>query len=345
MEKKRNKLGFTIVELLTVMAIIAILMGLLVPALSQVKKLAKDTSQRAQFHSIDVALESFHSEYGMYPESTQTPDSITLSEYTIGAHRLAEALVGRDLLGFDPKSSWNAAHDDGATNSDYKEIYASEDPPQSSSADQVKASVKRRMGPYLNTQSVEAFQIEQLFPSDTGNVYPGNYDDTGTPKSSTYVSAPVLTDVYHAKRVTLPNRSAVMAGTPILYYKANTKSIDFPDTIKATTTTNDDFTSATPTVADANQSGYIYNILDNDELLMLNQMMKPAVAHNFDENYEEDINNDGTDEGGVWIFYNTITNPKITSQARPYNNDTYILISAGHDGIYGTRDDIYNFKQ
>jgi len=46
---------------------------------------------------------------------------------------------------------------------------------------------------------------------------------------------------------------------------------------------------------------------------------------------------------GVWLFYNAITNPKM-SQPRPYNMNTYILISAGHDGIYGTKDDICNFE-
>jgi len=30
--------------------------------------------------------------------------------------------------------------------------------------------------------------------------------------------------------------------------------------------------------------------------------------------------------------------------SRPHNKDSYILISAGWDGIYGTRDDVYNFK-
>ena len=28
---------------------------------------------------------------------------------------------------------------------------------------------------------------------------------------------------------------------------------------------------------------------------------------------------------------------------RPYRADSYILISAGYDGLYGTRDDICNF--
>lgn len=333
METKRRKFGsvrgFTIVELLTVMAIIAILMGLLVPAMNQVRKLAKDTSQKAQFHSIDVALEAYSAENGMYPESMV---STSASPYTIGAHKLAEALVGRDLLGYDTKSTWDAAADD--TNS---QIYADKITPVVSADDKVAASLKRRQGPYLNPENVEAFQVNQLFES-YGNVYPGGiqYDSTRSP---TYVSAPVLTDVYHAKKVTMPNGKTMMAGTPILYYKANTSSTSFPDV-----TDSANFTSIT--VADANAADYIYNIFDNDELVKLYQMMKPTNAnpHRFDENRPNETI-DGSPKNGVWIFYNTITNPKITNQPRPFNMSSYILMSAGADGIYGTRDDIYNFQQ
>jgi prepilin-type N-terminal cleavage/methylation domain-containing protein len=54
METKRK--GFTIVELLTVMAIIAILMGLLLPAMNAVRKAAKDVSQKAQFKPLILLL-------------------------------------------------------------------------------------------------------------------------------------------------------------------------------------------------------------------------------------------------------------------------------------------------
>jgi hypothetical protein len=46
-------------------------------------------------------------------------------------------------------------------------------------------------------------------------------------------------------------------------------------------------------------------------------------------------------------FYMNTTNDKMlattTAAVRPYRADTYILISAGYDGEYGTPDDICNF--
>ena len=53
---KKTK-GFTIVELLTVMSIIIILMGVLVPALNRVRRFSKIVTQRGQFHEISKGLE------------------------------------------------------------------------------------------------------------------------------------------------------------------------------------------------------------------------------------------------------------------------------------------------
>ena len=96
-----KKAAFTIVELLTVMSIIVILIGLLVPALNQVKKFAKDVKQKAQLHAISVALEFFNGQFEAYPDSSATDvDGVPYC----GAMKLAEAMVGKDLLGFNPAS-------------------------------------------------------------------------------------------------------------------------------------------------------------------------------------------------------------------------------------------------
>jgi hypothetical protein len=34
----------------------------------------------------------------------------------------------------------------------------------------------------------------------------------------------------------------------------------------------------------------------------------------------------------------------ISTARQPYRSDTYILLSAGYDGEYGTVDDIFNFE-
>ena len=46
---------------------------------------------------------------------------------------------------------------------------------------------------------------------------------------------------------------------------------------------------------------------------------------------------------GVRFYLNT-KNEKVTTASRPYRADTFILISAGYDGEYGTPDDICNYE-
>ena len=91
--------GFTIIELMTVMSVIIILIGLLVPGLNQLRRYAKDVAQRNQFYAIGLGLETFNAEWDNYPSSK--PNLITLDPFS-GANRLADAMVGRDLLGYDP---------------------------------------------------------------------------------------------------------------------------------------------------------------------------------------------------------------------------------------------------
>ncbi len=312
MRTKKKKIGFTIVELLTVMAVIAMLLGILLPALNLVRKLAKDTYQRAQLHSIDVGIETYSNENdGRYPESKMLgPAAPATNQMTVGSQRLAEALIGRDILGLDPNTSWDAYVDN-----DNKYTYASTKVPKSSTEPQVLDSLKRRQGPYLDATKAEAFQVKELF-DDAGFVYDGITFGPGAP-------APVLTDTYRVKRVVRAGKT-IMAGTPILYYKANTNSLFFPDT--------DDVT----TISDPNADVAIYNSRDNEELITLGTVEGTAVQHLFDEL-------GGVAPSGRWYFYDKITNKQITSQPRPYNSTSYILMSAGFDGIFGTRDDIYNF--
>ncbi|MBN1457316.1 MAG: type II secretion system protein, partial [Sedimentisphaerales bacterium] len=104
--KKMRRKGFTIVELLTVMGVIAILISLLVPALALVRDFSKEIQQSAQFHSIDVGLEMYKTEFGDYPESSDNDDLYDASKCHPddptpygGANKLAEAMVGLDMLG------------------------------------------------------------------------------------------------------------------------------------------------------------------------------------------------------------------------------------------------------
>jgi type II secretory pathway pseudopilin PulG len=295
-----KKTAFTIIELLTVMSIIVILIGLLLPSLTMVKRYSKEVKQKAQFKSIESALEFFSSEgeYGRYPDSNETGD------HYCGAMRLCEAMVGQDLAGFHPLSSFNADCTDGGA--PLLKLYANN--PEGAAIDPtIAGNLKARRQPYLPPDGANAYRLRQLY-ANTG-AFSGKIADLF-----------VLCDVYNRVR----NRETGKGvGMPILYYKAN--SLD--------THTIHDPTGATVPVANESM-GCIYNYLDNEELVDLGLPWEPLTAHPLADPKK---------------FYDVITNKKITlsmpTSGWPYRPDSYILISAGFDGVYGTDDDLFNFEK
>jgi prepilin-type N-terminal cleavage/methylation domain-containing protein len=62
---KRNR--FTLVELLIVISVIAILAGLLLPAIGKVKDKARKVQAKAGAHALVIAIKSYESTYGLLP--------------------------------------------------------------------------------------------------------------------------------------------------------------------------------------------------------------------------------------------------------------------------------------
>jgi len=129
------------------------------------------------------------------------------------------------------------------------------------------------------------------------------YGDVGPFDGNEYV----LCDIF--RQVTYDGTDEKI-GMPILYYKADTskKAHD---------------------VNDPNNPENIYNYKDNHDLLALGVPGKPGQKHPL---YEDPK-----------IFYEIAINDRVAEPNAPFRAETYILLSAGHDGLYGTKDDITNF--
>jgi prepilin-type N-terminal cleavage/methylation domain-containing protein len=69
--------AFTLIELLTVIAIIAVLMSLFMAVFSKVKESAKQASAKNDLVAIVGAVNSFYSDYGVYPITPPTSGSGT----------------------------------------------------------------------------------------------------------------------------------------------------------------------------------------------------------------------------------------------------------------------------
>ena len=72
---------FTLVELLTVIAIIAVLMGLLLPTIFGVKNKAKEAKAKTEIKSLQTALAQYESTYGYLPWGGTGDIYLTSSDY------------------------------------------------------------------------------------------------------------------------------------------------------------------------------------------------------------------------------------------------------------------------
>jgi prepilin-type N-terminal cleavage/methylation domain-containing protein len=74
---RRLRRAFTLVELLTVIAIIAILMGLLLSGLAKIKDRALRTDAAAQCANIITSAQAFHTDYGRFPNPLASAPAIS----------------------------------------------------------------------------------------------------------------------------------------------------------------------------------------------------------------------------------------------------------------------------
>ncbi|MHC4617202.1 MAG: type II secretion system protein [Planctomycetota bacterium] len=210
------KRGFTLVELLTVLAVITILVALILPSMSMARRIAKETKQKAQFATIGVGLEAFKKDFGDYPPSIGADYSglPPIPRPSCGANKLATALLGYDLRGFHPATNWNTLS--------FDVVPYPESP--------TEQNLRKRKGCYIQLHTANAFkvgdnpatpEVEGLFQQIYG-MDPESY---------------VLCDVFAKKRVDItdpgPDNAydtlddmarSVKAGNPVLYYRANLSS-------------------------------------------------------------------------------------------------------------------------
>jgi type II secretory pathway pseudopilin PulG len=321
----KNTKGFTIVELLTVMSIIIILMSILMPGLQRTRRYARVVVQKSQFSDITKGLELYRNDHQeTYPDSGATDGNSSGPYGYCGAMKLCEALVGQDGMGFDPSSTFQAN-----SSSYFFDLCIQTTTNTITNTPALKTNLQERTK-YLDSESVKAARLKDLYTwyntASTGKNYYGTQvsftatvDGDPTKPTPTQYPNSVLTDVF-LRTPSHCTGDGKKLGMPVLYYKADsTKLIHDPSF---------DLTAATYKTSNPS----IYNFDDNYALTGLGCPWEGAytTAQPMYTNPQ--------------IFYQAITNTKVTTTPRPHNEDTYILLSAGWDGLYGTADDVYNFS-
>jgi hypothetical protein len=172
-------------------------------------------------------------------------------------------------------------------------------------ADGMDATNTKRIYPISPTTENVKARLDLFLQYETANAY-RLLDIYGSGKTSHFNENHfVLSDVYWREMET-GNRT----GMPILYYKANTANTEHD-------------------VNNPDNPKNIFNYKDNHTLVGLGVPWNPKKQHPLFINPK--------------IFYMMTRDWKENIISRPNRSDSYILISAGFDGLYGTKDDICNF--
>lgn len=328
--RRRCSGAFTIIELLVVVSIIALLIGLLLPSLQGARDQAKNVKTRALLSSISTGLEMFKGENEK--EFRNTPKNL---------YRLN---TSRSTSGYPPSHAGEDIHRfDEEPNLGLDRIYGAHWLPRMLLGKDLQGFVPRgavppglapefwykpdplgneqgpldRVGPYISPDSVELVATKEL---------PGNPPVQGLldPEQD----APVIVDVF---------------GRPILYYVAN----QFGRVIAtrfATPDGNGDpgvfvhednwgFTGESSRGAGA---GFLF-AGQRHKIEVLGDIA-PDLIDNVLETFTYYIHDRDTHQA-------TGGGESSSSTVRAHHSDSFLLITAGKDGIYGTTDDVMNFER
>lgn len=305
----RKKTAFTLIELLVVVSIIGLLVAILLPALGAVRKNAKEVKVKAMLHAITTGLEMFQNEHGAYPSSNyDNALDIGGGEVDDAYDNGAQRLV-EALAGIDLL---------GYTASNNYDVYIT--------GDDIGMPTVDRDDAYVDVEKMDIINFRQIYDEEEAA---GRDPDVAV--NSKWDKLNVSTSNANLRGNYNPIFETAVDGKkprPILYFKA---------------------------IKNRNAIGGIYNFANNWDILtdeyseggyLYPNCMPCDDSANDPEDYDASDREDyeeGTFEAYIWDGKTGVD--AMAPMARPFKKDSFILLTAGFDGLYGTGDDICNFTK
>lgn len=314
--------GFTLVELLTVVSIISLLISILVPSLQKVRTQAKAAATRTTIRALDAGCETFRGENtigGAYPPSCSDNSAGAADDHW----KITNPLAGNPIFSSAPATT----HVSGAQLLVFAMLGADKLPEGTPGF----VDYNRQNGWWDDQHAnIPSGGVPGAYCLDHGKPVRPRYGSMVDPNTTTKTCRELVALNKMAPKAVI---SATQAGwadlstnladapgsawdlpvfmdkfdNPILYYRAR----------RGATLMLTDLSGSTPEVG-------VYDWRDNEHLTNA----APKGQHVL-----------GTQVG----FAAFILDPSVSARPAPYNPDRFLLISAGPDGVFGTRDDIKNW--
>ncbi|MCG3131731.1 MAG: hypothetical protein FLDDKLPJ_02536 [Phycisphaerae bacterium] len=351
---RAKRAAFTLVEMLVVIAIIVILIAILIPAIGAARQRAKIAGVQASFNALNAGIELLRGDTsigGSYPPSRgddatdfrkiadpqATNQGAPVETAVTGAHLLAFALVGADRLG---PPGFKDINNNGRWSDDMHAFEGNDrNPAGLYGLDRTTGQAKwTRYGGgsgYVDESARERLKtINDLITEGTipaGQLPGGSLLDTDASKR-----LPFFTDAW---------------GLPILYYRATPSAkamcgLDMGGTPSGGIYNQEDNGLITGTEGALNTT---YNSVGidfgagplADDPNLAHRIGKPGYVEAVPRGNNGDLTKSNFDN----TFARFIWDKSITARNEPVRKDSYLLISAGPDLIYGTGDDIVNWQR